>query len=122
MPGMVSTKRVCQVAGITYRQLDYWIRNAVVSPTVGANGSGTRRAFTLHEVRIVRLVADLNRLGAGSDALRKAAMFAELLSPREWTGHAYVDATGELTLAPHGSCYVVDLGACTDHERPLVEV
>ena len=31
----------CRVAGITYRQLDYWARTGLVEPTVrGARGSG----------------------------------------------------------------------------------
>ena len=35
---------VCKIVGITYRQLDYWARTELVTPSVrDASGSGTQR-------------------------------------------------------------------------------
>ena len=36
----------CQVAGITYRQLDYWARTDLVRPSIrNATGSGSQRCL-----------------------------------------------------------------------------
>ncbi|HEY6574930.1 MAG TPA: MerR family transcriptional regulator, partial [Mycobacterium sp.] len=37
----------CQIAGITYRQLDYWARTSLVVPSIrGAAGSGSQRLYS----------------------------------------------------------------------------
>jgi hypothetical protein len=37
----------CAAAGITYRQLDYWARTALVEPSVrAAHGSGSQRLYS----------------------------------------------------------------------------
>ena len=37
----------CQVAGITYRQLDYWARTDLVRPSIrNATGSGSQRLYS----------------------------------------------------------------------------
>jgi len=36
----------CQIAGITYRQLDYWARTSLVVPSIrSAAGSGSQRLY-----------------------------------------------------------------------------
>ena len=55
--GLMTAPEVCRAAGITYRQLDYWIRQGWISPTVRATGSGSRRRFdpsTLRDITIIR--------------------------------------------------------------------
>ena len=40
----------CQIAGITYRQLDYWARTSLVVPSIrGAAGSGSQSGTVLLE-------------------------------------------------------------------------
>jgi DNA-binding transcriptional MerR regulator len=52
----------CTLVGITYRQLDYWDRTGLVSPSVHpAVGSGSRRSYgfdDLVELRIVKRLLD----------------------------------------------------------------
>ena len=55
--GLLTSPEVCRMAGVTYRQLDYWIRQGWISPTVRATGSGSRRRFdpsTLRDITIIR--------------------------------------------------------------------
>lgn len=43
-----------RVAGITYRQLDYWARKKIVEPSVKAShGSGTRRLYSFKDIVIL---------------------------------------------------------------------
>lgn len=48
-----SAPRTCELAHVTYRQLDYWVRTGLVVPSVEARGSGTRRRFSRRDVQIV---------------------------------------------------------------------
>ena len=44
----------CQVAGITYRQLDYWARTNLVNPSIRtARGSGSQRLYSFKDVLAV---------------------------------------------------------------------
>ena len=56
--GCYSTLQVARLVGVTYRMLDYWLRMGMVYIEREARGSGTRRWWTLDEVRrLKRLVA-----------------------------------------------------------------
>jgi hypothetical protein len=44
------------LAGVSYRQLDYWDRTRIVRPSTLAQGSGTQRRYTLDDVIAVALV------------------------------------------------------------------
>lgn len=55
--GWFRAPAVCAITGITYRQLDYWDRLGMVSPSgTPARGSGTARRYTLADVRVLFLV------------------------------------------------------------------
>lgn len=56
--GGYSTKRVSEMTGATYRQLDRWARLGVVGPA--ANGSGSRRRWSTNEVLTARVLAAAN--------------------------------------------------------------
>ena len=48
--GTVASK----VAGITYRQLDYWARKQIVEPSITpSHGSGSRRLYSFKDVVIL---------------------------------------------------------------------
>ena len=70
--GYTSTE-VCQLAGISYRQLDHWTRLGVVIPSVADGiGSGSSRGYALSDVRLVILIAWLRRdVGVGLEKLRE---------------------------------------------------
>jgi len=42
--GLTSTQ-VCELTGLSYRRLDYWVRSGYVTPLVQAAGSGSSRLF-----------------------------------------------------------------------------
>ena len=54
--------QVCELAGITYRQLDYWARVGLVRPSITeAQGSGTQRRYSLADVAALKVVGQLRQ-------------------------------------------------------------
>jgi len=65
--------QVCKIAGITYRQLDYWARTDLVRPSVcDANGSGTQRLYSYRDLVELKVVKRLLDAGVSLQAARKA--------------------------------------------------
>ena len=63
----------CNVAGITYRQLDYWARTGLVEPTVReASGSGTQRLYSFRDILVLRVVKNLLDAGVSLPNIRTA--------------------------------------------------
>lgn len=63
----------CHVAGITYRQLDYWARTALVEPTVRtAGGSGTQRLYSFRDVLLLKVIKRLLDAGVSLQQIRTA--------------------------------------------------
>ncbi|MFM6979918.1 MAG: MerR family transcriptional regulator [Micrococcales bacterium] len=59
--------------GISYRQLDYWDRTGLVSPSVrGAQGSGTQRLYSFRDVLVLKLVKNLLDTGISLQQIRSA--------------------------------------------------
>lgn len=64
---------VCQVTGITYRQLDYWDRSGLVSPSVtAAKGSGSARLYSSEDIAQLQTIHELLLAGVSLQAIRKA--------------------------------------------------
>lgn len=52
LAGGFSSRNAAELAGITFRQLDYWCRTKLIEPSiVTAHGSGTRRRWSVDDVR-----------------------------------------------------------------------
>ena len=63
----------CHVAGITYRQLDYWARTGLVEPTVRtAGGSGTQRLYSFRDVLLLKVIKRLLDAGVSLQQIRSA--------------------------------------------------
>lgn len=63
----------CSAAGITYRQLDYWARTGLVTPTVrDAAGSGSQRLYGFRDILILRIVKRLIDTGVSLPNIRAA--------------------------------------------------
>ena len=63
----------CNAAGITYRQLDYWARTALVEPSVRpATGSGTQRLYGFRDVLMLKVVKRLLDTGVSLQNIRAA--------------------------------------------------
>ena len=63
----------CRAAGITYRQLDYWARTGLVSPSVRpATGSGTQRLYGFRDVLLLKVIKRLLDAGISLQQIRTA--------------------------------------------------
>jgi DNA-binding transcriptional MerR regulator len=63
----------CQIAGISYRQLDYWARTKLVVPTVrSAHGSGSQRLYSFKDVLVLKVVKRLLDAGVSLQNIRVA--------------------------------------------------
>jgi DNA-binding transcriptional MerR regulator len=65
----------CAAAGITYRQLDYWARTALVEPSVQpAHGSGSQRLYSFRDICVLKVVKRLLDTGISLQQIRTAVM------------------------------------------------
>ena len=63
----------CAVAGITYRQLDYWARTGLVVPRLRpAAGSGSLRLYSFADVLVLKVVKRLLDTGVSLQNIRAA--------------------------------------------------
>jgi DNA-binding transcriptional MerR regulator len=63
----------CSAAGITYRQLDYWARTALVVPTIrSATGSGSQRLYSFKDILVLKVVKRLLDAGVSLQNIRVA--------------------------------------------------
>jgi DNA-binding transcriptional MerR regulator len=63
----------CQIAGITYRQLDYWARTNLVVPSIrGASGSGSQRLYSFKDILVLKVVKRLLDTGVSLQNIRVA--------------------------------------------------
>ncbi len=63
----------CQVAGITYRQLDYWARTGLVAPSIrSAAGSGSQRLYSFKDILVLKIVKRLLDAGISLQNIRIA--------------------------------------------------
>lgn len=60
-------------AGITYRQLDYWARTGLVSPSIRtATGSGSQRLYSFKDILVLKVVKRLLDAGISLQNVRIA--------------------------------------------------
>jgi len=68
-----SGPQVCDLVGITYRQLDYWARTGLLVPSIAsAKGSGTKRRYSYHDVLEVKVIKQLLDAGVSLQRARQA--------------------------------------------------
>jgi DNA-binding transcriptional MerR regulator len=64
---------VCRLTGVTYRQLDYWARTDLVTPSITpASGSGSKRAYSYGDVLEVKVIKSLLDSGLSLARARQA--------------------------------------------------
>jgi DNA-binding transcriptional MerR regulator len=65
--------QVCELVGITYRQLDYWARTGLLTPSVAdATGSGSRRRYSYHDLLELKVIKQLLDAGVSLQSARRA--------------------------------------------------
>jgi DNA-binding transcriptional MerR regulator len=63
----------CQIAGITYRQLDYWARTKLINPSIRtATGSGSQRLYSFKDLLVLKSVKRLLDTGVSLHNIRVA--------------------------------------------------
>ena len=72
---MYGTKEVCDLVGVSARQLEYWVLIGVVYPIMEPHGSKIFKKFTEQDVRILKEVKSLTDEGVlVSRAAKKVRM------------------------------------------------
>lgn len=103
--------QVCNIVGITYRQLDYWARTDLIRPSLQmASGSGTQRLYAFTDVVQLKVVKRL--LDAGM-SLKKIRQAMEILRIQMESDSPLADVTllsdGNTIYAAHSTDEVVDV-------------
>ncbi len=63
--------QAAQIAGITYRQLDYWARTNLIRPSLSdAKGSGTRRSYEYRDLLELKVIKQLLDAGIKLESVR----------------------------------------------------
>ena len=79
--------QVCQIAGITYRQLDYWTRTDLIHPSVAeATGSGSQRLYGFRDLVLIKIIKGLLDTGISLQNVRKALVQLDQLDATELSG------------------------------------
>lgn len=78
---------VCRIVGISYRQLDYWARTELLTPSVKeAGGSGTQRLYSFQDLVQLRVIKQLLDTGVSLQKIRQAVEFLRERLHRQPTG------------------------------------
>lgn len=65
--------QVCDIVGITYRQLDYWARTDLLRPSITeAKGSGTQRRYSYRDLLELKVIKRLLDAGISLQSARRA--------------------------------------------------
>jgi DNA-binding transcriptional MerR regulator len=69
---------VTRIVGISYRQLDYWARTELVTPSIrDAKGSGTQRLYSFQDLVALRVIKRLLDAGVSLQKVRKAVDYLQ---------------------------------------------
>jgi DNA-binding transcriptional MerR regulator len=101
---------VTELAHITYRQLDYWARTGLVTPSIrAADGSGSQRLYSFTDVVELRIIKRLLDAGVSLRQIRTALGYLR----KESGGKPLTDLTlmsdGHRIYACHSGEEVVDV-------------
>ena len=72
MARLYSSDEARKLAGISYRQLDYWVRQGAVKPEQASIGRGTARRWSAIQVVELRVIAGMRRAGVSMQRVRRA--------------------------------------------------
>ena len=101
--------QACKIVDITYRQLDYWTRTGLVSPTVQpAKGSGTQRLYSFNDLLQLKVIKGLTDAGASLQKVRQAIDYVRENLADDWSKVTIV-ADGSGVYACTSDAEVVDL-------------
>ena len=100
---------VAKLVGISYRQLDYWARTGLVTPSVqDAGGSGTQREYSFQDIVLLKSIKQLLDTGVNLQRIRKAIDYlrTHLKEPPQ---HLTLLSDGNKVFAANSPDEVIDL-------------
>jgi len=101
---------VYKLVGITERQLDYWARTGLVTPSVRtADGSGTQRLYSFTDVVELRIIKRLLDAGVSLRQIRDAIGYLRKESGEKPLSDVTLMSDGERIYACHSGEEVVDV-------------
>jgi len=72
------TQQVAELTGVNRKTLQYWDRSGFLSPTLDpAQGTGTRRLYSFHDVVAVRVAHQFRSRGISLQGLRRVVSFLQ---------------------------------------------
>lgn len=75
-----------KIVDITYRQLDYWTRTGLVSPSIkSAEGSGTQRIYSFNDLLQLKVIKELIDAGASLQKVRQSIDFVRDNIEGDWS-------------------------------------
>jgi DNA-binding transcriptional MerR regulator len=78
--------QACKIVGITYRQLDYWTRTELVSPSIQpATGSGTQRLYAFNDLLQLKVIKSLIDAGVSLQKVRQAIDYVRKHVADDWS-------------------------------------
>ena len=103
--------QVCNLVGISYRQLDYWARTGLIRPSIqSAHGSGSQRLYSFTDIVQLKVVKRLLDAGMSLKRIRSAM---EILRAQLDSDAPLADVTllsdGTTIYAAHSPDEVVDV-------------
>jgi DNA-binding transcriptional MerR regulator len=103
--------QVCNIVGITYRQLDYWARTGLLEPSLqAAHGSGTQRLYSFGDIVQLRVVKRLLDAGMSLKKIRQAMdILREQLSSDRPLADVTLLSDGSTIYAAHSPDELVDV-------------
>lgn len=70
--GVGRGRKTAEIVGISYRQLDYWARTDLVTPSLAeARGSGSRRLYSYRDLLELKVIKTLLDAGLKLESVRK---------------------------------------------------
>ena len=105
--------KVCKLVGITYRQLDYWARTDLLTPSVqDAHGSGSQRLYSFTDIVQLKVIKSLLDAGMSLKKIRQAiAILAEQVASDTPLTDVTLLSDGATIYAAHSADEVVDIFA-----------
>jgi len=91
-----TSQQACRLAGLSYRQLDYCVRQRIVKPTEPARGSGSSRGWSPLDVVQLRVMAEMRRAGVPLQRIRRAVNWLRRTLPKA------ADPLADLTFVTDG--------------------
>src|SRR5216117_1866561 len=101
---------VCRLVGITYRQLDYWARTGLVTPSVrAADGSGSHRLYSFGDLVELRIIKRLLDAGNSLQRIREALGYLRSSSSGRPLSDVTLISDGQRIYACHSGEEVIDV-------------